>query len=265
MAESAVKFDETKEGTDYRAISPAAVGSLLLGLLSPLALVGLLLWVIPALGIALAAIAIRAIRQSNGGVTGTRTAYAGLALCTFFAAAGPVKTASSTHYLGEASRPIVEAWFEFLRRGEPHKALQLTLPETQRRALNDLLWDHYRSSKENRQELVKFVASPVPRFVLEYGDQCQVRFYETAGVATGSPSDTIELVYAVTYLDGATEKPGHGAKAGREPSDAETGAMSQRKTVFVLVAVERRQLPSGEISWRVARNNGGFRPASLIE
>jgi hypothetical protein len=243
MAEFAVKFDETKEGADYRAISPASAGSLVLGLLSPLALVGSLLWVIPALGIALAIIALRAIRQSHGDITGTRSAYAGLALCTIFAAAGPVKTTYTTYYLAEASRPMAEAWFEFLRLGEPHKAFQLTLPETQRRALDDLLWNYYRSSKESREELEKFVASPVPRIVLEYGQKCQVRFYEINRVTTGPTNDTIELVYAVTYPDSA------GAK----------------KTFFALVTVVRLPVKSGEVFWRITGNIGGFRPASLGE
>ena len=241
MSQLSVKFDETTEGSSYHAVSPAAVGSLVLGLLSPLALVGSLLWIIPAVGIGLAALALRAIRQSNGDLTGRATAYAGLALCTTFASAGPVKTAYTTYYLADAAKPIVEAWFDFLRHGEPQKALQLTTPSMQRRVLNDLLWDYYRSSPENRQELEKFVASPVPRLVLEYGEKCQVRFYEVSRVITGPSNDTIELVYAVTYPD-------------------ENG----KKTVFVLMTVDRRPLQTGEISWRIANNQGGYRPASML-
>jgi hypothetical protein len=242
VAELRVKFDETTEGADYHAVSPAAVGSLVMGLLSPLALVGLLLWIIPAVGVGLAVLAFRAIRQSNGGLTGTGTAYAGLALCTIFAAAGPVQTAYTTHYLAQASRPMVEAWFDFLRHGEPQKALQLTVPPLQRRVLNDLLWDYYGSSKENREELENFVASPVPRLVLEYGEKCQVRFYEVGRVTTGPTNDMIELVYAVTY-PGATGK----------------------RTFFVYLTVDRRPLQTGEISWRIANYVGGYRPTSMAE
>ena len=242
MTQPAVKFDETTEGVGYHAMSPAAVGSLVLGLLSPLALVGSLLWILPAVGIALAVIALRAIRRSKGDVTGARAAYAGMALCTIFAAAGPVKAAYTTHYLAAASRPIVEGWFDFLRKGEPHKALQLTMPPAQRRVLNDLLWNYYSGSKETRGELEKFVASSVPRFLLEHGDKCQVRFYEINRVTPGPSSDTIELVYVVTYPDAA----------------------GQKKSFFVLFTVERRPLQSGEISWRIVNNIGGFRPASML-
>jgi hypothetical protein len=171
-------------------------------------------------------------------------------MCTVFAVALPTKTAFTRYLLAEAARPIAEAWFDFLRNDEPQKALQLTLPAAQRRELNDELWDYYSKSKEARDELEEFVASPVPRVLLEFGESCQVRFYEINRVETDASGDTIELVYAVTY----PEKPTN-----------EGGSPSGKRTFFVLSTIERRPLPSGEIGWRVVRNIGGFQPTSLME
>ena len=239
MTELSSKLQETNEGEDYHAISPAAVGSLILGLLSPVVLAGMLLWVIPAIGIGLALLALRSIRRSGGALTGRGVALTGLFLCTLFATAAPVQVLYAKHSLAQAARPIVAAWFDFLRHGEPEKALQLTMPAAQRRELNESLWDYYGSSKENRDQLEGFVASPVPRFVLEQGEKCQARFYEVSRVTPGSSSDTIELIYAVTYPDG----PG-------------------KKTFFVNVTVDRRPLKEGEVGWRVATNSGGIHPDS---
>lgn len=242
MAELDVKLDETTEGAEYHALAPAAVGSLVLGLLSPVALVGYLLWIVPALGIGLAFLALRAIGNSRGELVGRGTALTGLALSTLFLGAAPAQVLATRQRLAEAARPMADAYFEFLRQGEPQKALQLTVPQMQRRVLNDLLWNYYAESKENRAELEKFVASPVPRLILEYGEKCQARFYEISSVVPSSESDFVELIYAITYPDGDT-----------------------KKSFFVAVKLERRVLQSGEVAWRILSAQGGYRPASLEE
>ena len=237
MAELPVPSDEATELAGYSAVSPAAVGSLVLGLLSPLALVGMLLLFIPAVGIALAVIALRAIRLSNGDLAGRGAALTGLALCTIFATASPVKSAYTSYCLANASRPIVDAWFDFLRNGEPQKALQLTMPAVHRHELDESLWSYYSDSKENRENLEGFVASAVPRLVLEYGEKCQARFYDVIRVTPGAASDTIEMVYALTYPDG-----------------------EGKKSILVAMTVERRPLEGGKIGWRILSNKGGYRP-----
>jgi hypothetical protein len=159
-----------------------------------------------------------------------------LALSTVFATAAPVKNLYTSHLLVDQAKPIADAWFEFLRDAEPQKALQLTVPPMQRRELNEALWDYYSSSVENREQLESFVASPVPRLVLEYGKKCEARFFDVIRVSSGEP-DYVELVYAVTYPDG-----------------------SGKKTILVAMTIERRKLPEGKIGWRITSNKGGYRP-----
>lgn len=237
---SEIKLHESTEGTEYHAISPLAVGSLVVGLISPVALIASLLWIVPALAIALACLAFRAIANSAGALTGRGAALAGLALGLIFAAAGPVHSATTRYLLAEQARPICEAWFAFLQNGEPHKAHQLMQPALRRRALNDRLWDYYRSAAENREELQAFVATPVPRAVLEFGKRCEVRFHDTVGVTPDRDGDVVELMYAVTY-------------------PAESG----RQTFFVVLTVDRRQLENGDVIWRILRDTSGVVPAGL--
>lgn len=240
MNVSDIKLHEAIEGAEYHAVSPLAVGSLVLGLLSPVALIAALLWIVPALAIGLACLAFRGFANSDGALTGRGTAFAGLALGLIFAAAGPVHSATTRYLLAEQARPICEAWFDFLRQGEPHKAHQLMQSALHRRALNDHLWGYYRDNPENREALEQFVATPVPRAVLEYGPKCQIRFIGTTSVATSSDSAVVELTYAVTYP----------AEAGK-------------KTFFVTLIVERRAMQNGDIAWRILRDKAEGIPIGL--
>lgn len=240
MGEIGTKLHDAAEGAGYHAVSPLAVGALVMGLLSPLALIAALLWIVPALAVGLACLAFQAIANSGGELTGRGVAFAGLALGILFAAAGPVRSATTRLLLAEQARPICDAWFDFLRNGEPQKAHQLMKPDLQRRALNDRLWEYYRSNKENRDELKSFVATPVPRAILEYGRKCEIRFVETSQVIPGNDSAAIDLVYAVTC-------------------PAETG----KQTFFVLMSVDRRPQQDGSIAWRIANDRSGIIPASF--
>lgn len=237
MPQLSHSLDDATQITEYRAVSRAAVASLVLGLLSPLTLVSMLLWIVPALGVALALFALRAISASAGDLTGQKTAWLGLALSTMFATAAPAKIFYTSHVLVDQARPIANAWFQFLQEGEPQKALQLTMPALQRRELDERLWDYYSSSHENREQLEGFVASPVPRLVLEYGKKCQARYYDTIRVTHADAADYVELAYAVIYPEGVS-----------------------KKTLLVAMTIERRQLPEGKIGWRITSNKGGYRP-----
>ena len=73
MADSSSVRDESEiEASGYHAFSLLAIGSLVLGLFSPLALVHPLLWIVPALGISLAVLADRKstrLNSSHGGIS----------------------------------------------------------------------------------------------------------------------------------------------------------------------------------------------------
>jgi hypothetical protein len=227
------------EVSGYRAFSPVAIASLTCGILSPLALIGPLLLLLPVLGVGLAILALRAIAQSRGELVGRRLALSGMALSLIFGTAGPAQSAATTARLSAAARPIADQFFAYLREGQPHFAHQLTMTANRRRALNENLWSYYGDTKENREELTNWVEQPVPRFLLDRGEQAEVRYYAPGAVVAGSDPQYVDLIYAVTY-----------------PTP------SGKQSFFVRVTVERRNLPSGDVSWRIAGLEGGYRPPS---
>lgn len=75
----------------YRALSTSAVASLIVGLLSCLALFDWMLVAIPAVGILLALLSLVKIRRHRDELTGAGLARAGLALSVLFAVLGPAR------------------------------------------------------------------------------------------------------------------------------------------------------------------------------
>lgn len=75
----------------YRALSTAAVASLIVGLLSSMAILDWTLIAIPAIGVPLAAYAWLKIRRNSGELTGAGLARAGFALSLLFLIVGPAR------------------------------------------------------------------------------------------------------------------------------------------------------------------------------
>jgi hypothetical protein len=73
---------------DYVAISNLAIGSVILGVMTSLAVIWPVLAWIAAGGALMGILALRSIRHSNGTLAGTAIAFAGIALSIIFAAAG---------------------------------------------------------------------------------------------------------------------------------------------------------------------------------
>jgi hypothetical protein len=73
----------------YRALSTAAVASLILGLLSCLAILDWMLIVVPVVGTALGAYALTSVRRHRDELTGEKLARIGLVLSVLFLVAGP--------------------------------------------------------------------------------------------------------------------------------------------------------------------------------
>jgi hypothetical protein len=75
----------------YRALSTAAVAALIVGLLSPVAILGWTLLVVPLIGIPLSLFALAKVRKHHQELTGEGLAKAGLALSLAFAVLGPAR------------------------------------------------------------------------------------------------------------------------------------------------------------------------------
>src|SRR5436853_7787623 len=83
----------------YNVVSGWAVAAVIVGILSATALINPLLWLVPAVGIGIAVIAMWRISRSRGELTGWNMALLGLLLSLMFGAAGPGRTISRRIWL----------------------------------------------------------------------------------------------------------------------------------------------------------------------
>jgi hypothetical protein len=227
---------------EYRAVEPWAVGGLLLGLLSPAALLGSLLLLVPPVGLLVNLVALaRLSRDANR--TGRPAALGGLALSVVFIVAPMAQMATSWVLLSRQARDVADQFLEYLREGSPEKAQILRFAPDQRQPLDELLWTYFRNNAEAKGNLIAFVANPTVRTILELGGRAQVRFYKTAGVATAGTRGVVTYYYTVTY-------PAAGPQRFRG-----------KKTFLVAVVLERKPTRNPDINpWRVVDVDGGFDP-----
>jgi hypothetical protein len=193
------------EDLDYRTVEPWAVGGLLGGLASAIALVGG-----PAVMVALGAVVVNLIAlariRREPSRSGRGAALLGLGLATMFAMA-PIAQRGATHVLlSRQARPIADQWFEDLRQDRPERALRLQLAAEMRPPLDDSIWLHYRHDDESRYRLIKFVRDPLVRTLLALGDRAQVRFYETRSAVSDGELGGVHYIYTVTYPDAEGKK-----------------------------------------------------------
>lgn len=225
---------------EYRPIAAQAVLGLLFGLISPLAMIDVMLWLIPALGLLFSWLALRRIKKAGSEIGGRKMALCGLTLSVLFLAAAPSDWLAYRRMVAEEARQFSTQWFRYVTQDEPQKACQLTASPQMRRPLDKNLWTFYRNNPKERERLEDYVKSPLVRTLLALGPKAQVRFDRTVGQARSSNNDQVEQLYAVTYEE-----------------------ENEKKTFFVLVRSVRSKLSEGGAGWRIAAADGPVHPDAL--
>lgn len=237
-----IRFSEPGDAeiAQYRAVSRLAVVGLVCGLLSPLAMMAVPFWAVPALAMGLSALALWRIARPALALTGRKAAMVGLVLGLVFAVAAPTDWLVYRRHMRKEARQFADLWFDYLRHGQPQKAHQLTLPPAERWRMDEALWEYYRASDENAAELRRYAARPPIRAILALGEKAQVRYDQTLDQGSARTLDWVRPIYAVTYMEDG-----------------------QRKTFFVAVVLERTRVDDGRASWRIAGVEGGVRPPGM--
>lgn len=225
------------EMAEYRPLAAQAVLALIFGLLAPLAMIDVMLWGVPVLGVLFGWWALRRIRKNAPAMTGRKIALAGLALSLLFLVAAPSDWLAYRSIIRDEARQFSALWFKYLNQEEPQKAHQLTLIPQSRQTLDERLWAYYRNNPKARQDLETYVKSPLVRTLLALGPKAQVRFYQNAGQVHDNDNDQVEQLYAITYEED-----------------------NERKSFFVLVRMARRKLSNGNAGWRILQTEGGVKP-----
>jgi hypothetical protein len=109
----------------YRAPSALAVGSLIVGLLSPVYVLGSLLIIVPLAGIALALLAVRRIAVSDGALVGRSLALCGLALSITSASAVVGYSLTTRQFRTAQADDIGREWLSLVLAGDTVSAYAL--------------------------------------------------------------------------------------------------------------------------------------------
>lgn len=197
----------------YRAYSTLAVLGLMLGVASPLAFVSPVLYVFAVLGVVVSGLALRRIRAAAPELLGKTLAQLGLLLALICGIGAATRDTTARLVLERDAWAFGNAFYEYLRRGEPEKAYLLTVEDVFRPPLDDeeKLWRELERFPNHQQGLRGFVLLPNVRSILELKEAAQIRpfqFLKAIPTKTpdGRPSVVVRLAYAVTYDEGLVKR-----------------------------------------------------------
>ena len=143
-----VGFRSTDSETlpEYQPLSRLSLASLLAALLSPIALVHPLLWIVPVIAALLAILALRAIHHSDGELRGSGLARTALVVSLLFGSWAVVWSMSYQYIVGRQARHYSQAWLDLIKNGRLYEAHQLSMSLTARVPPQDSLEETYKKA-----------------------------------------------------------------------------------------------------------------------
>jgi hypothetical protein len=225
---------------EYRTISPLAVVAFVLSLLTPVAFLSSVLLLFPLIVVLVSGIALWRIKSRAPVFLGKKLAGFALFLSLAVAVAAPCDWFVYRMILRREARAFGELFIDYVRRGEPQKAYQLTLAPGLRRSLDNVPLEEF-SEKSARRALETFLGGDAVHAILTVGKNAEVRYYDTESQGEEGTADQVFQSYAVTYS-----------------SEGET------KTFFVGLVLERKSEPKvGRSFWYVTRQTAPVHPKAL--
>ena len=119
---------ESGERTDYRPVSPLAVAAFGAGVLSALALVSPICWVIPLVAVGLAVAALGDVNRPGAAKAGGLAAVAGLALAVGFGAQAVTSAVVSRWLVERRAADTARHWLDAVRTGRLADAMSVCAP-----------------------------------------------------------------------------------------------------------------------------------------
>jgi hypothetical protein len=200
---NAIEHDERPAGEaaelgTYRSLQSLAVLTLVLGVLSCLALFSRLFWIVPLVTLILGVAALRLL-AANPEKIGRKAAIWGMALALLFGAWAPSRQLSRQWWLAGQARTYADAWMELVRQKKLREAHQLHGGVGQRVGEGVSLDEYYRKDRYAQLNYdAFFVAEPLKTFS-ELTGAVQVEFERIEGSESSLGSDSVTVRYRVTY------------------------------------------------------------------
>ncbi|MEM6330586.1 MAG: hypothetical protein AAF790_10095 [Planctomycetota bacterium] len=262
-AETDPAWGADEAGVVYRSISGAAIAGVLLGLLSPAALIAPVLVVVPLAAAAVCLAALRSIRANREVLTGQPAAVIGLALAVASLSAVAARDYAYKRLIAEQGRPTAELWIELVASGRLDESFFLTIPAGQRLEGQGLL-----ASGEGEEGVA------VRRNRREYGQRGVIRALE--GLGPGAVARCVgpielrrlgpkRLQAAQTFIvEPAGGVLGPAARGGASAADDAAGGVANGGgadaaaggPVEVSLVLQRTALGGGPGDWHVADFSG---------
>lgn len=201
-----------------------------LGVLSLLALIQPVFWIVPLLAVVIGLVALRSLAEHPEQI-GRRAVLVGLALAVFFGAWASTRYFSRREWLTREARERADAWLELVRTKQLQEAHQLQTRFAERWTA-DVSMDEVFPQSERMQVdyLTQFESEPLRTLAALPGEP-RVEFERSEDYEPSRNLDTVTLRYRVFY-----------EKRGREQ-------------VLPILVVMRRQIDyqSGGYDWYVSR------------
>jgi hypothetical protein len=141
------------------------------------------------------------IRNADGGLTGTALAYFGL--CSAVVALVSIAVFWSAYQYGvrrEADQ-FFRLWFAAVQAGDIPQAREYRAIYAHRPKIADAeeWWKKQYEDKYAHRAVHQYVEDKLIRVLMALGDKATVSYYKTLTVDSGRESDTVAVVYAVTF------------------------------------------------------------------
>jgi hypothetical protein len=191
------------EIVEYRVVSGWAVAALVLGLLSPAAIVAPILWLVPAMGFVIALIAMWSITTAQGQKSGWYLAIFGLLLTIFFGAAGPARAITRNFWLETRAERIARVFVDLLKQNKPLEAHELTKLASHRKPLGDNALELIEKNPDMKREYERFLNTELVKTLLERDDTAEVELSSASFLGSNDRQDVLTVPYHIGSKDAA--------------------------------------------------------------
>jgi len=191
------------EIVQYRVVSGWALAALVLGLLSPAAIVAPILWLVPAMGLAAALIAMWSITTAQGQKSGWYLAILGLLLAIFFGVAGPARAITRNLWLETRAERIAQVFVDLLRENKPLEAHELTKAASQRKPLGENAMELIEKNPDMKREYERFLNTELMKTLLERGETAEVELSSASFLGSNERQDVLTVPYHIGSKDAA--------------------------------------------------------------
>jgi hypothetical protein len=177
-----------------------AVLTLVLGLLSFLALFHPWLVIVPLLTLAFGISALWSL-AANPEKIGRQAVFVGMTLAMFFGTWAPVRTWARQYHLVGIARTYADSWVELVRQQKKREAHQLHMIKIQRVPQGESVEEYYRKMPYVQMELDRFFGTEPLRSLLTLPSDARIEFERQTEFTTERHSDTVALRYVARFED----------------------------------------------------------------